>query len=48
MDKVSTYMQIITNIQFLKDVGLIVKKTVKEKWYLKMEIFIKEILKIIK
>ena len=31
MDMVNTHMQIIMNIQFLKDIGLILRKMVKEK-----------------
>jgi hypothetical protein len=31
MDMVNTHMQIIMNIQFLKDIGVILRKMVKEK-----------------
>ena len=48
MDKVNSLMQIIQNIQFMKEIGLIIKKMDKEKCGLKMEIFMKENLKIIK
>ena len=48
MDKVNTFMQIIKNIQFMKENGFMSKKMDKEKCSSKMEIFMKEILKMIK
>ena len=48
MEKVNSLMQIIQNIQFMKEIGLIIKKMDKEKCSLKMEIFMKENFKMIK
>ncbi len=48
MDKVNTLMQIIKNIKFIMENGFMSKKMDKEKCISKMEIFMKENLKMIK